>query len=229
MDFSNITDDQLLQLIKAVMAEAVCRGVAIAKAASDIHEDAAEELRIKAEVAAKYAQEKEEQRLREIERKAEAEAEAEKRQKEQEKIAKSWAHKSAVIAAFISEMRKLAPRWADQMEKGFDMNLWGRGSDVRLYIQEGTRDGWEVIVYLGGNQYNPPGAIENLGNNEFAKKAVLNFAQYFQSQWKVGVKFSSGSVANYAPSQYKLEQYIEAMNADELLAQKEQQQQVVEA
>lgn len=219
MDFSNISDDQLLQLIKAVMAEAVARGVAIAKASTHIYDDAAEELRIKAEIAAKKAQQVEAERLNEIKRNAEREAEAEKLQKEQEKTAKLWAHKSAVVQAFTSEIKKLSPKFGEKLEKEFELNLWARGSDVRLYIQEGTTRRWEVVVYIGGNQYKPPGTIEGL-SSKYTEKAVLNFAQYFQTRWNVGAKISS-SASSYEASPENLEKYITAIDADALLAEKE--------
>lgn len=223
MDFTNITDDQLLQLIKVTMAEAVKRGVAIAKAAHHIHEDAAEELRIKAEIAARTAQEAEENRLKEIKRKAEKEAKSEQLQKEQAALANTWGHKSAVVEALVSEVKKLSPGWGKQLEEGFELNLWARGADVRLYIQQGTKRGWEVVVYLGGNQYNPPGSIEGLEDAKFTKKAVLNFAQYFQSRWNVGAKISSSSVLNYDASPENLEKYISAIKAGQLVAEKESQ------
>jgi hypothetical protein len=49
VDFSKLSDDQLLQLMKAVLAECINRGVAIATAANRIGSDAVEEMLNKVE------------------------------------------------------------------------------------------------------------------------------------------------------------------------------------
>lgn len=187
MDFSNISDDQLLQLIKAVMAEAVSRGGAIARAASDVYVDAETELRIKAEAAETARLKAETLKLEKLKAAAEAEIQKEEALKVQEQQAIVWAQKIALVQAIKED-----PLFAD--DEDFTINIWARGNDIRVYLQEGgvydRKHKWEVIYYFTGNKFQAPHSIEGL-NDEDAERFRPLFqliCKYYRAGFKVNLK-----------------------------------------
>ena len=112
MDFSALDNEQLLLLLKASMAEATQRGLAMQQAATDAVLDAQEVARIKSEATAKaqaQAAEIERQRiLAEAAKQAEARIKQQQQQTESEKIAAGWRKRKAIgIALEGLKQRKL--------------------------------------------------------------------------------------------------------------------------
>lgn len=158
LDFSDLTDDQLMQLIRAACAEAVNRGAACAQAAHGVYLDAVEQARV-----AHAAAEREADRLRqaEVERIARETSERMRRDAEGKKIndaasaeAKLWARRKGIAAALEA---------ADYPVAGDTLTVWLSGStqEKRVFLQQGGYGGATfATLYVTGNRRNPPGTIE---------------------------------------------------------------------
>jgi hypothetical protein len=154
LDFSSISDDQLLELIKACMAEATKRGTAMAYAANDIFLDAAEKARIEAEAIARAQESAKERERQEIEeqayRKTQQQIEQQKRKQEERKTAEEWSQKMAIIKVLLD--------WG--VQEKFNLQVWTNGADKRVYFQGvAGRHDWEFCLYATGNQYHSPGEM----------------------------------------------------------------------
>ena len=156
LDFSNIKDDQLLQLIQQALAEAAKRGVAMRTAIQDVILDEQEKARIRLEATERaQAESVERQRQAEI-KKIQEQAEAAARQKEldaeQQKIKTLWGKQKAIGTAL--------EEWG--LTEDWQINLWSRGSDRRVYLDGGGTDrswAWKICYYVTGNLYHPPGEL----------------------------------------------------------------------
>ncbi len=89
MDFSNLTDDQLLQLLQGAMKEAITRGGAVRAAAEGEVVSAQEKAQIEFQVAEKLRIKKEEQERIRIAKDAEARLKQQEWKKEAEKSSPS--------------------------------------------------------------------------------------------------------------------------------------------
>lgn len=156
MDFSPLTDDQLVELIRAACAEAVNRNQAVAGAARAAmlseaeraqvawHAAAAEADRIKQDEARRVA----EAAAEEVRRQAEARATAEAQQKQN----KLWGEKKA-IAQLV----------AGTLGPGWNLTVWRKNGDRRVYLDYG--DGGygsrnpKWCLYVTGNQFERPGKL----------------------------------------------------------------------
>ncbi len=204
MDFSTLSDEQLLELIESAMSEAVSRGVG--RIAETIYLDAQESARIQSE-AAEAAKEK--LRIAEVERlkrEAESKVAAEARAKTTESQTNTWAKKAALMQAL-----KAHPLFED--DKDFSVNIWERspGGEVRIYIQGpkvGRRNSneWEIVYYATGSRYNAPGSIEGLagGDHEAQMKALCELAI---KRWKPGFKVALGGVSGIEADSAALAEY----------------------
>lgn len=207
MDFSQLTDEQLLELISKAMAAAVDRG--LEKLAQAVYVDAQEVARIKAEV---IEQEKQKQRVEKLERaKREAEAEA-KAQAAKETQSSAWAHKSAMMLAL-----KAHPLFED--DKDFSLNIWQSGNgEVRVYLQgppSGRRGHeWEFVYYSTGSQYNAPGTIDGLEADNIAYPAMKAFFELVCQHWNPGLKVAYGGVSGVEPNEAKLAKYRAALGLE---------------
>lgn len=149
MDFTGLSDDQLIELLRLALAEAVERGAATAAAAQNIGLDASEELRVKQAAAAAEA-------ARQAAR-AQAEAKAAaKREAEAKRQAKLWANK-----ADLGQMVR------DALGPGYQITVWQNQGETekRVYIdrQGYSRDGsgvTKVSYFVTGNSRNPPGDLD---------------------------------------------------------------------
>lgn len=220
MDFSGLDNEQLLLLLKAAMAEAAERGLAMQRAASEAVMDAQELARIKAEATEKAqvrAAELERQRIVEqAQRQAEASINQQRVQTEAEKIAAGWSKRKAIAVAL--------QRWG--MTEDWQINLWSRGADARVYVEGGgsaTAYGWKMCLYITGNAYNPPGALD-IDKRDLAaistealktkdgQQQFKGFLLAINERWN-GLKLSNGDVKAFDgdPNPKHLAAYLTAL------------------
>lgn len=209
MDFSNISDDQLLQLIQAAMKEAAKRGGAIAYAANRVMLDAETELRIKTEAARRAAEEDNRKQVEQVKKQTEAELQKFRQEEERQKQADLWARKAAVIAALVED-----PLF--QKDGNFQVNVWERSGDLRVYLQElgKGRGGWEVAYYRTGNHSYPPGTVT--GVKDETRPRMVRFFELICSHWDPGFKVAKSDIASHVqPDEQRLELYRNALKKEE--------------
>lgn len=206
MDFSILSDDQLLDLLKAAMAEALKRGGDIASAAKGEVLSAQERAAIEFQVAEKLRVEREEKERKRVAQEAESRMRYEELKKQSEKkIETTWEIKSAAIEAIR--------QWGYDGE--FEINIWSRGADRRVYFQKDNakRTSWKWCLYLGGNNYHPPGDFEGEGadcwfdDKQDELKALL---KAIASSWKSDVSIPC-KVGDVAPAPKILNKYLQAI------------------
>lgn len=218
MDFSTLDNEQLLTLLKATMAEAMNRGLAMHRAAADVVLDAQEVAQIKAEAmerAAQAAAELERQRVKaQAEREAQA-AVSEKRQvSEAEKIAANWKKRKAISVAL--------DKWG--ISEDWQINCWSRGADIRVYVEGGgdRTYAWKMCLYITGNAYHPPNSLDIEAADRIDKKSPLatkegrqkfkNFLAAINARWN-GLKLTNREIAVYdgEPDERHLNAYLRAL------------------
>lgn len=199
MDFSQLTDEQLLQLIEAALAETISRGTAVVDAAREVMLSMKEKEEIKAAAAArakaklandeaeKIARE-EEERLRRLSQQAEQEAKAEAQRK-------SWLTK-----------KDQAQRMIDLLgAKDIWINVWKGSGETRVYINDGepfARKTIELgVYYVTGNTKFPPKKLaeshRDIQGLDAEKKAeLIALLQEISKSWNV-VKFSCKEAVKY--------------------------------
>jgi hypothetical protein len=151
LDFSTLTDDQLVGLIREALQEVVRRGPAVEAAARAAGLDEAE----KAKVAAAAAQ-AEARRLRDEEaRRVAEEAAAKVRQEADEHKADAERDKAAILRGIAREARSLFG--SDQPE--FTVALWEKPGDRRIYIGHGYNSNW-VEYHHDGDHRTAPGTCK---------------------------------------------------------------------
>lgn len=203
MDFSKLTDDQLLQLIQEALAEAVSRGVTVATRVKDAYVDAQEAAQIKAEAfrkAAELAEERERSRLKEQARREALAAVAAQEQKDEIDKTKALWEKKKAIAIALEE-------WG--LREDWQINIWSRGADRRVYVDGGGDHSWawKICFYVSGNSYHPPGAIDVEGKKLLDKDNPLlkgeekweefkSFLAAVAQKWQ-SLKVSRSDVQNY--------------------------------
>lgn len=203
MDFSALSDDQLLQLLKLAMAEALERGGAVRIAAEAEVVSAQERAEIERKVAARLLLEKEELERKRIKEEAEAKFRAEENKKKAQATETTWACKAAIARA-IKE-------WGYAGK--FELNIWSNGADRRVYFQLDRRGTWKFCLYLTGNAYHPPMDFEGQGadcwfdDKQTQLKALLAL---IAQHWKSDLKMTS-EVGEVEPALTKLQQYREVL------------------
>lgn len=147
MDFSVLTNDQLVELIRAACAEAGQRGNAVAAAAQAAMLSEGERVQI-----ARQAVEREAERLRqkEAERVAAQAAEEVKAKQEAAEQQRLWEKKLAIS-------RRVCDIFG---EIGLTVKIWSRDGEKRLYINQATGRDSLVDYYFTGNSRKKPGALE---------------------------------------------------------------------
>ncbi len=171
LDFSTLTDDQLIILIRSALADAVRRGAAAAIAAQGVYLDAAEQARV-----AVAAAEREAQRIRHEEaeriardaaeqvRAAAAKQTAASRQKEEEEKAARIAARFAFEKATLTELKEILGDLAG--EKSWWIEVWSKAGEKRVYLgTKGCKFGKNEIDYyhtgkLSRYDQKEPGTFE---------------------------------------------------------------------
>lgn len=205
MDFSILSDDQLLDLLKAAMAEAIRRGGDIASAAKGEVLSAQERAAIEFQVAEKFRIEREEKERKRVAKEAETRMRDEELKKQAEKVETDWEVKSAAVAAIR--------QWGYDGE--FEINIWSRGADRRVYFQKdsGKRTSWKWCLYLGGNAYHPPGDFEGEGAEcwfDDKKDELKALLKEIASSWKGDVNIPC-KVGDVTPAPKTLNKYLKAL------------------
>lgn len=204
MDFTSISDDQLLQLLKLAMAEALNRGGAVRVAAEAEVVSIQEKAEIERKVAARLLLEKEQKERKRIQEEAEAKFRAEENKKQAQATETTWACKAAIAQA-IKE-------WG--YEGSFELNIWSRGVDRRVYFQCDERESkWKYCLYLTGNAYNPPMYFEREGDTSWfidKHKDLKALLTLISKHWKGDLKMSH-QVGGVVPNQKRLNQYREVL------------------
>lgn len=206
MDFSLLSDDQLLQLLKLAMTEALSRGGAVRFAAEQEVVSAQERAAIEREVAAKLLLEKEEKERARIKEEAEAKFRAEENQKKAQTTEIVWSYKAAIAQA-IKE-------WG--YEGKFELNIWSNKADRRVYFQLDRRGTWKFCLYLTGNAYHPPMELEGEGADcwfDDKQKKLKAFLSLVAKHWKGDLKMSN-EAGDAMPNENRLNQYREVLQLE---------------
>lgn len=223
MDFSGLDNNQLLELLKAAMAEATNRGLAMQRAAADTVTDAEHVARIKAEATQRALAEAEERRLRNLEEAADLQAKAAVAKQEQQakaqKIAESWAKQKAIAVAL--------DMWG--VKEDWQINLWNKGADERVYVDGGGDRTyvWKITFFVTGNDYEPPNTINaesaskidpesplaSKEGREIFKRFLLQIKKYWN-----GLKVTNTDIAKFdgEPNPRHLAAYLKALGIEEV-------------
>jgi hypothetical protein len=218
MDFSSLDNEQLLTLLKAAMAAASERGLAMQKAATDAVLDAQEIARIKAEALQKEQQRAAEQKRQQVEEQARQEAKAKVAQTEikteAQKVKASWESRKAIGVAL--------EKWG--VTEDWQINVWSRGADVRVYVDGGGERvyDWKMCLYITGNSYHPPGEMTIEGTNHISTDSPLadkanrqlfkQFLEAVNDRWR-SLKVTNTEVAGFSgeSNQQHLSAYLKAL------------------
>lgn len=160
MDFSKLTNDQLVELVRALCYEAAQRGWATQQATQAAMLNEAEKARIAADAAAREAE-----RLREAEAKRVA-TEAAARVRREAEAAMSQAEAARRLNR-DQQRAALAEAVYTVLDEDCTINLWSSrerpGTDRRVYFDEGdgfVRRGWKICVHVDGSSRVRPGTVE---------------------------------------------------------------------
>ena len=210
MDFSSLTDDQLLQLLKGAIAEAISRGGAMKAAAEGEVLSAKERAQIEFQVAENLRLQREEEERQRVAKEAEARLREAELAKKAETVESTWAVKAAAVEAIR--------RWG---YKGtFHLTIWQREEDRRVYFQEtkygGKRD-WKWTLYLTGNRYHPPGDFEGAGPGSWFDDKVESLERFLYEvtkSWKTTVDIPD-TTGKVQPAPSHLKRYLKAIGIEE--------------
>lgn len=183
MDFSKLTDDQLVELVRSLCFEAAQRGWAVQQAAQAAMLSEAEKARIAADAAVR-----ESERLREAEAKRIAEEAAAKVRREAE-AARSQAE-AANRRRTEQRRAALAEAVYAVLGKHCTISSWSprdnSSIDRRIYFDQGdgyARNGWKICVHLDGSSKARPGTVEGAkGAEAEALRAISAIAVEWLSQ-----------------------------------------------
>lgn len=187
MDFSILTNDQLVELIRAACAEAGSRGNAVEAAARAAMLSEAEKVQI-----AREAAEREAEKLRQAEaaRIARDAAEQVRRQstQEQETSAQDKQRRQWGMQKTLAEMARRL------FGAGITLTVWNKDGDKRVYLdrevsasRRSSSSQVRVEYYLTGNRYNPPGTLKISGSDvagtDEEKALALILVQKAAKEW----------------------------------------------
>lgn len=169
LDFSAISDDQLIDLIRAACAEAGQRSVECAAAARNAMLDEAERAKIAREAIERErlrsTREEAERIAREALAKEKAAKEAEEQKAKEKKIADTWAWKEEMGRRVSEILRPKNPQ---------TLTVWNKG-DKRIYLGKGY-NGNMVVYYHTGSARNKPRSIA----------IVKRPGNFTEDEWKSG-------------------------------------------
>lgn len=144
LDFTVLTDDQLVTLIREALREAVRRGSAVATAAESAGLEEAERARIARDAAAREADRMRAEEARRVAEQAAVDARAAAEQA-----------KAQRLRDLAAEARSLFG--SDQPE--FTVSTWEKNGDKRVYVGHGYGSNW-VEYYHTGNARTAPGTLK---------------------------------------------------------------------
>ncbi len=182
MDLSNLSDDQLLQLIQSVMAETKRRGEAIIYAANQTVNDTAQDLRTKAAKSAATGQ------------------------TARESVDDLAGDKAALVQALL-EADWFSPYRQDQ----FSLSIWEKRGDIRVYIQKSfASPAWEFIYFHTGNAWNLKGTIAS--EDFSVAERLIPFCKAICDRHLPGFKCYSNAIKNSSLDPQALAFYRQAIN-----------------
>ena len=176
IDFSALSDDQLVHLIRSACQEAATRGDACAAAAKDAILDEAEKARIAREAseatAAKLRAEEEARVRAEAEAKVRAQAALKTTDDETKKQERRWALRKGMAQAVERVISDLCKFGVTSKSNRMLVELWQKGADRRIFLGYGFDKG--VVAYYvtggGGSRPKPPKFLENVRGDADVKK-----------------------------------------------------------
>ncbi|WP_373544503.1 hypothetical protein [Chamaesiphon sp.] len=184
MDLSGLTDDQLLQLIQAAMAETVLRGEAIAYAANQTVSDAAQELRDRV-----------------------AKAEATGRAATARSTSSYEASDKAALIQSLIESSFFATYRYDQ----FGISIWEKRGEVRVYIQQSfVGDPWKFAYFHTGNAWSSPRTMDSADGS--TATSLIPLCKAICERHIPGFKCYSNDLKKASPDPQALEFYRQAIN-----------------
>lgn len=169
LDFSSLSDDQLVELIRAALSEAARRGRASVAAAQEAWLDEAEKTRV-----AKEATEREAAKLRAAERERIAREAAERVRREHEarnaQAEREAQRKAGLDAAAAARQGELERRqWLVRTGAILDRDPW-----MLCLVSANTRYGWRVLV----NRENERFARDHLVDYHVQDREIRTVRQY---------------------------------------------------
>jgi len=186
LDFSVLSDDQLLELLRGACSEASRRGTAVESAAYDVALSAAEKARI-----AREAAEREAQRLAAAEaaRIAEEAAEAVRRkasvQQEAEALddqTRMWRKKRGIAIAVRELFADVEMGSRKNKSAVSELKVWRKNGDVRVFVGCGF-DANAATLYVTGNDYHPPQTLELHSAAEKHRDRILSLLLQVAHDW----------------------------------------------
>lgn len=181
LDFSQLTDDQLIALIRGACADAVRRGTAVAAAAQDAYLSEVDRARI-----AREAAEREADRLKreEAERVAREAAETVRRKAEQQKTAEAaakeaqlWARRKGIAQALVDVGYDVA---------GDQVVVWIKpgGVEKRVFLQKKGYGGTTyATLYVTGNPKHRPDSVVTVGLGPSLRAKVAPVLRAIARDW----------------------------------------------
>ena len=178
LDFSSLTDDQLVELIREACRAAVARGNGCARAAESAYLSEAERIRIareatERELAARKAEE--------ADRIAHQAANAVKFDLATEEQKRKW-----------EEKKKISDRLNElvQSDDTLELHVWSNDrGEKRIYVSVSGRKRWndnEIEYYHTGNAKNPPKSVKvssKLLADGHTREELLNFLGAVAERW----------------------------------------------
>lgn len=177
MDLSTLSDDQLLQLIKAVTQEVSRRAIAIQAATN------------------KYWQEAKEQIQDNIN---DCQASVENNYPNNPQTPIDDDRTKATIVNLLKNLDFFKPYKHDQ----FSLSIWEKNGDIRLYLQQSFKDGWKFTYYHTGNPWKFKASVEAPELDPSAIFAFRNFSKLVCDELPVRFKcFSTHDLRNQIDTQ----------------------------
>jgi hypothetical protein len=178
LDFTPLSDDQLIELLRAGFQEASQRGVAVAAAVQSAMLSEAEKVEIAhdaARIEAERLRQDEARRIAaEAAEKVRQQAEAQKSQSEAAEQERLWALKNA-LSVRITDILDL---------QGVEVNLWIKEGEKRVYINVPNSRDSLVDYYHTGNSRKAPGTLEIARPHNKHRDEIRAFCEQIISGWK---------------------------------------------
>lgn len=179
LDFTILSDDQLVELISAACQEAIARGEAVGFAARSAMLSESEKARI-----AQAAREKEMRKAKEREAlllaeqeaaRIRAELEEEKRREQAEKTQQLWEKKDEII-------QRAQELLAEVLDSTESLQVWNK-TDKRIYVNKSRLGANHVVYYHDGNGKTRPGTLELSAKLEPQRAAIKQFCAELCQKW----------------------------------------------
>lgn len=181
LDFSILSDDQLVELIRAACQEAITRGEAVAFAARSAMLSEAEKAKIAQSVRDAEAQRAKEREVRFFAEKEAVkvrfELEEQKRKEQAGKTQQLWEKKDAIV-------NRAKDLLAEVIDTAPSLQVWNK-SDKRIYVNKlnGRLGANHVVYYHDGNGRTRPGTLVLSEPLAPKREEILQFCQDLCSKW----------------------------------------------